>query len=115
MNNKISGTSNRIKSNNMDKSISKRKFKLRIKIYLTTICTLLIFSIFYILPVVSNVYETKTLLEQKEYELKQEQERKTTLENDLLKIENEGYIDQYIRDNYYFTSDDEILFLLPKE
>lgn len=106
-------------SNNYRKSVFRKKYskkaQMRIFFCVIVLITACLISVRSIGGAIINNLETKKILKDKEIELIQAQERHKVLENDLKKLEDPEYVSQYIRDDYYFTAEGEIFFLLPEE
>lgn len=99
----------------IDEAPKQKKINRRIRLWVGVLCITILISIFYISQSVVAVMESKETLKHQALLLEQEKQRQSVLESDLLKLEDKEYIKQYAREKFQYTTEDEILFRLPKE
>lgn len=106
------------KSNHSNYPQQKKQFKTKIKrigLLLSLFALVIIWSIFTISQALSNTLQDRQLLVERQRELAYQEIRRQVLESDLQKLDDPEYIAQYARETYLYTSEDELLFILPKE
>ncbi|MGL5043146.1 MAG: FtsB family cell division protein [Culicoidibacterales bacterium] len=87
----------------------------RIILWLCLFGAIFSISIFYISQAIFTVVESKQTLQEKNIILEQQRQRQSVLESDLEKLDDPEFVKQYAREKFFYTSEDEILFKLPKE
>lgn len=99
----------------IDEAPKQKKLSRRIRLWVGVLSITILISVFYISQSVVAVMESKETLKHQVLLLEQEKQRQSVLESDLLKLEDKEYIKQYAREKFQYTTEDEILFRLPKE
>lgn len=99
----------------IDEAPKQKKLSRRIRLWVGVLSITILISVFYISQSVVAVMESKETLKNQVLLLEQEKQRQSVLESDLLKLEDKEYIKQYAREKFQYTTEDEILFRLPKE
>ncbi len=99
----------------IDEAPKQKKLSRRIRLWVGVLCITILISVFYVSQSVVSVMESKETLKHQVLLLEQEKQRQSVLESDLLKLEDKEYIKQYAREKFQYTTEDEILFRLPKE
>ncbi|GBU10645.1 cell division protein DIVIC [Erysipelotrichaceae bacterium] len=94
---------------------SRKGIKRRIVFLKSLILLILTISLFYITQAAFSVMDEEQKFRKQEILLEQEHQRKIVLESDLQKLDDPEYVRQYAREKFHYTSEDEILFRLPKE
>lgn len=85
----------------------------RLRVWFAFFVIIVIIFGYYLSVAIGNAVASKRMLEDRKIELVQEQQRRSTLHEDLKKLEDPEYIQQYARGTYHYAASGEIIFILP--